>query len=282
MRRDSSGPMPGMHNEASLTPAERNVIQEFQRDSARARQQMVPIQGMLEQKLLEKKIVLMRYPLLGRFDDTQLSTIAKDPKGQRRTLGDKLYEIEWAIYNTRERIYSGDLNLWTVTPIINATIAGLGLGTRQQQWVRQRAKEAQSAGGIGQLVWLAFNIGLGIAGAMIGGPVGATMALAALTMSTVDAAHSLQEYHTRQDLALTAIDPERAFLNPNELGWEGVWVAVEWIAVGLDVVSAIKAVKALKGGTAIDDVVKESGGKLTREMADDAATRMGQQTVPAP
>jgi hypothetical protein len=82
---------------------------------------------------------------------------------------------------------------------------------------------------------------------LIGGPVGAAMAVGVLASDVADAVHETDQYFVKKSAANTDIDPNKSIMNPDEVpGWG--WLVVAWAAVGLDLLDVKAAVVAIQSG----------------------------------
>jgi hypothetical protein len=197
----------------------------------------------------QRNAVRQRYPMLARLSTHELDQFTKMTDEERvKKLGAELPGILSDIAKTRDNLLDGKIDLWESTEIVETTIQGLGLTSKEKREViADKKKDHERGKTITTVIKALINIGLGIGGALIGGPFGAAMALGALTSDVVDAIHDTDEYFVKKAASNTDVDPNKSILDPESApGWG--WLIVSWAAVGLDVLDVKAAVKAIEVG----------------------------------
>jgi hypothetical protein len=204
-----------------------------------------------ENKVLaqQKRVLLSRYPMLGRFDDDGLVKFAgKKEEEQVQALGGLMPGMLKDIEKTRTNVLEGSLNLWAVAPIVDATIAGLGIQDEaKRKVVKERARSEARTAAITSIVLAVFSIGLGLAAAFTTGGLSLAMSAGALGLGLFDAVSTTDDYLVKKAASNTNPDPNQSIVHPEEVPHWG-WLVVAWAGVGLDAFDVVKAVKAIGAG----------------------------------
>jgi hypothetical protein len=203
----------------------------------------------------QRREVLARYPMLGRVSDTQ-AFAAKDATDQLSALGADAERILRDIAATRADVIDGDLNLWGVPSLVDATRAGLGLSAEGQAWVQAKVTSEARAKAVTDAVLAVFGLAFGIAAAVASGGTAVAFAAGALGTGVVDAVRTTQGHLVASSAANTALDPGQALV-PGDLSGDWAWLVLAWVGVGLDAADVVKAVRAVKAGTAIGESARQ-------------------------
>jgi hypothetical protein len=214
------------------------------------------VQSELNQLQAERTQAARDFPLLLRVDPAKMGEFKeKSEADQVAFMRGEAKQVIADIKTTRDRLKSGDFNLWTMDGIRNTTAAGLGLNGEQLKWVEERAKHegrVEAAWKIGESV---LTIGLAVGGAFFTGGWSLTLLGASSVLALHGAIDTTSDYYKTNAAANTDLDPN-AGLIPQDLKGHWGWVAAAWIGVGLDTAAVVSAVRALKAGKALTDVAK--------------------------
>ncbi len=209
-----------------------------------------------DERRVEKNLLLLQYPLLGRVDADKFQR--SDEATQTRILREELKKILTDIDTTRNNILDESLDLWEVPGIVQATADGLGVSALERiEQLNQKVRKTKRNQSILNIGLFVLQLGLSIGAAFASGGLSLALTGGALAIGGGQAIDQTDEYFKHKSAANTDIDPSNSIINPQELGEEGVWLVIAWIGVGLDVVSAVKAVKALKLGQSSLAITKQ-------------------------
>jgi hypothetical protein len=211
----------------------------------------------------KRNAVRQRYPMLARFNATELEAFTKLTDEERiKKLNGEFPNILSDIADTRNNLVAGKIDLWESTEIIEATMLGLGITAKEKRNViAAKKKEHEKGKTITAIIKAVINIGLGIGAALIGGPVGLAMAGAVLASDVEDAITDTDQYFVKKAASNTDIDPNKSILDPDSVpGWG--WLIMSWAAVGLDLLDVKAAVKAIEAGEKSVGKAAEDLGKL--------------------
>ena len=208
--------------------------------------QVAPLERKLKDLREQKRKIVARYPMLGRFGsaDALAGFIAKKPDEREAALAKGAHGVLADIATTREHVLTGDLNLWTLPPLVEATIAGLGLGKDSPQ--RDKIAAKASAQGKKDAFWnLAlgvFSLGLGLAAAVATGGLSVALTAGAVGLGAYDAITTTEQYYATNAAANTDLDPDGGLL-PAEARMHWGWLVVAWAGVALDFADVLKAAR---------------------------------------
>lgn len=230
----------------------------------------------------ERAFIRARYPILARYGtvpELQALQDLKDDEALLRELGSKMPGILTSIEETRNNVLNGKLNLWSIQPLIESTIAGLGINDdKQRGWINSekesRAKEEMRD----SIILAVFQIGFSLGAIFTTGPVGIALSTGAFGLGVYDAIRQTDQYLVQGAAANTHLDPAMSLLPPEmAAGWG--WLVVAWVGVLLDAKdvshSVAKAVSKVGAGTtsiaAAADELAEASGKTGDEASQLAA-----------
>ena len=242
---------------------------------ARIKAEKAPHEQALKDQRLERAIILQRAPVLAMVKPKDF--LACDKEEQAELIHGQMGDILENIETTRENLLNDELSLWDVVPIVSSTMQALGIDPEgaRGKLILEKASDEKTNELIANIATAVLQIGLAIGAVFATGGLALVLGGAGLAVGAADAAYQTDRYFTRSAAAATAIDPSGSILNPDELGMEGFWVVVSWVGVGIDVAGAVKAVKALKAGKAIEEVLTETAGSgVTREMLEQASSEL--------
>ena len=195
------------------------------------RQWVAQQQAEINQRIVEKKQLLASYPMLGRYESAFEfeQFIAKPRETRAKRLAGDARSVVSDIQGTRKNIQSGDLNLWDVPSVVEATMVGLGIDkdSPQRACVKAEASAQHTKDTVLNIALAVFNIGFGIAGALVSGPVGLAFAAGALGLSSYDAFKSTDEHIVKNAAANTSTDPDDSLL-PADAKQSCGWLVVAW------------------------------------------------------
>lgn len=230
----------------------------------------------LDRLYVEKNQQLNRYPLLSQFAAPGLEGTERlrgfnkmDREQRRAALVGSSKDVLANIDKTRANIFGGGLDIWTLGPLVEATLAGLQI--KDTAFRDAALKKAKFHTGINTAFDIALGvlqIGLGIAAAIATGPLAIALSAGALTVGVVSASAMTADYFVNKAAANTNIDKREA-LKPGDLDDEWMAVAVAWIAVGLDASAVVKAcAQAEKAGITLKQASERFAEQLKRTPGD--------------
>jgi hypothetical protein len=213
-----------------------------------------------------RRVVLARYPMLARVDTRAF--IKLSPEEQNEMLGSHSQKVLQDIDTTRDDIISGTLNLWKIKPLVQSTLAGLGI-TRPD--LRKRIFDFAEANesSVTETILQVFAIVFGLGSVFVTGPLGLAMAAGAFGLGVADAIRQTEEMMAESTAANTALDPRASLFSPDDVR-SMAWLVIAWIGVvadGAQVVAAVRAVRA--AGGAIDAgvrVLAKEDGQLASQL----------------
>jgi hypothetical protein len=213
-----------------------------------------------------RQVVLRRYPVLARVDAREFAKLSQDE--QMAQLGANSLKIREDIDRTRDNVLDGSVNLWKIRPLVDSTIAGLGITDPQaRKYVYQLASANESS--IGQDILTLFTVVFGLASIVVDGPVGVAVAAGALGLGAADAISQTDQILAEHSAANTALDPAASLLPPEDARSYG-WLVVAWLGVIADAAQVVTAVKAVKtAGGIIDrgvEVLAHTDQQLAKEL----------------
>jgi len=213
----------------------------------------------------QRAVVLTQYPMLAWVKPEDFIKL-KDEEMLSR-LGSELPGILKNIGETRENVAEGEINLWGLKQIVDTTIAGLGIQSEAKRKVIQdKAKSEATEKTIKEIVKTIFMIGLGLAAAFVGGPLGLAFAAGALGLSLYDAIEQTRQYAIQKPASGTDIDPSKSLVPSEQVpGWG--WLVVAWVGVGIDAAVVVKIVGSIAKAErslalAIEDLAEQNAKRL--------------------
>jgi len=219
----------------------------------------------LEALSQQRAVVLTQYPMLARVKPEDFIKL-KDEEMLAR-LGGELPGILKDIAETRQNVADDEINLWSLNQIVDATIAGLGIQSEAKRKVIQdKAKSEAKKKTIKEIVKTIFMVGLGLAAAFVGGPLGLAFAAGALGLSLYDAIEQTRQYAILKPASNTDIDPSKSLVPPEQVpGWG--WLVVAWVGVGIDAAAVVKAVSSIAKAErslalAMEDLAEQNAKRL--------------------
>jgi hypothetical protein len=225
----------------------------------------------LEDLNRQRMLVLAQYPILARVTPADFIKLTNDQMVAQ--LASDLPGILEDIHKTRENVLNGQIELWALSQVVDATIAGLGIKSEaKQKLVKKRADDKAHDEKVDSIVRMVFNIGFGLAAAFIEGPVGLALAAGALGLSLYDALDQTNKYLVNKPASNTNIDPSQSLVDPKTVGHWG-WLVVAWVGVGLDGAMVVGAVAKIaknettlaKAADELADQAAKAGSPMTRE-----------------
>jgi hypothetical protein len=203
-----------------------------------------------EQLTAQKKEKLLAYPLLSQVDAADFLKL--DDKQRARELGDRALEVQLNIESTRQMVARGNLSLWSLAPLVAAAKQGLGItGGDAQRWIDDEVSTRRTWDVALQVAMVVLQIGLTAGATLVGGPVGAAMAVGALGVGVVDAVLATDRYLTSRTTSNTDINRNEGLM-PADISGDWAWVVVAWVGVGLSFADAVKAVRLARVANASD------------------------------
>jgi uncharacterized coiled-coil protein SlyX len=234
-------------------------------------------QAKVDELTKQRRQVLLDYPLLSQIEEpTGKSThipsadFAKLPSDQKAArLGDISGQILDNITETRTNVISGELKLWIHQPLIDTTLAGLGITDPERTgWVKEKVAEEKAGEKADKLFMMLLQIGLSaLAAALSGGVLGAAFAAGAGIVTVADAVNSSNDLAARQAAAGTDVDKDKALI-PADIDGEWGWLVVTWLGAGMSFMEAVNAVRMIKLEAKTLDVARAAGGALERKVAE--------------
>lgn len=204
------------------------------------------LQDKLAQLKLDKRRKVARYPMLGRYDSASALSGFMGKKGPEReaALAGDAKSVLSDLRETRKNIQSGDLNLWDVPSVVDATMAGLGIekGSPQRAKVETKVSKQKTKETVLSIALAVFSIGFGIAGAVFTGGTSLAFAAGALGLGAYDAIKTTEEHFIKNAATNTSTDPAGGLL-PAEARQHWGWLVVAWAGVALDFADVLKAAK---------------------------------------
>nr|CEL21421.1 Predicted cell-wall-anchored protein SasA (LPXTG motif) [Kibdelosporangium sp. MJ126-NF4]CTQ96012.1 Predicted cell-wall-anchored protein SasA (LPXTG motif) [Kibdelosporangium sp. MJ126-NF4] len=225
----------------------------------------------------ERRLLLLEYPLLSqipepngkstRIPSAEFAALPADQKGAR--LGDITGQVLENITATRTNVISGELKLWIHQPLVDSTLAGLGITDQERTgWVRQKVAREKAAEQVDKTFMMILQIGLtALASAFSGGALGAAFAAGAGIVTVADAVNSSDALAAKQAAANTDVNKEQALIPADIDGEWGVLVVV-WVGAGLSFLEAVNAVRLIKAETKTLDAARAAGGSLEKHVPD--------------
>ncbi|GIJ61269.1 eCIS core domain-containing protein [Virgisporangium aurantiacum] len=198
-----------------------------------------------------RRVVLARYPMLARVDAREFARLS--PEEQNRELHADAIEVLADVDETRDNVIDGDLDLWTLRPVVESTLAGLGITDPDRRGWAMAKHEAEVAEDRNiSIAMTVFSIGFGLAAAVVGGPAGVALAAGALGIGAADAMMATEKYFVESAAGNTALDPSQSIVPPDLAGHWG-WLVVAWLGVVADAADVLRAVRAVKASGAVGD-----------------------------
>ncbi|MEZ4462943.1 MAG: DUF4157 domain-containing protein [bacterium] len=192
----------------------------------------------------EKRRLLQRYPMLGRYRSASAlrSFLAGGPKEREAALAGDADAVLRDISTTRHHVLAGDLNLWGMQPVVEATVAGLGIGADSPQRARiaSKAKAQRKQEAFYNVALGVFSLGFGLAAAFTSGGLSLALTAGAAGLGAYDAITTTEDFFAQNAATNTDVDPDAALL-PAEARMHWGWLVVAWAGVALDFADVLKA-----------------------------------------
>lgn len=224
------------------------------------------LQQEVKKLTLAKRQVLLRYPMLGRYrSSAELLTFLSLPAKRREAaLAKDARSVLTDIDTTRRNLQSGELNLWSLPAVVDATTAGLGIGkdSPQRARIEAKAKSQRTKEAVLNLALAVFSIGFGLAGAFMTGGASLAFTAGAVGLGAYDAVSTTEEYFAQNAATNSDLDPDGGLL-PAEARMHWGWLVAAWAGVALDFADVLKAAKVAEE---VGHVAR--GGKSIREAAE--------------
>ena len=227
-----------------------------------------------EEIRLEREVAALRqrrrevnlgYPMLGRYESASdlREFINRDEAGRIAALAGDARSVLTNIATTRANILTGDLNLWLVRPVVDSTIAGMGVaeGTDQRRWVDAKAEAQTSRDSNTQIALAVLSIGLGLAAAFATGGTALILTAGAVGVGVYDAVRTTEDYFVREAGTDTDIDRiDGASLLPEDMRQHWGWLVLAWVGVGLDAFDVARVIgqvgRTTRGSGLIDEAAQ--------------------------
>jgi hypothetical protein len=207
----------------------------------------------IEELNAQRKQKLLAYPILSQVDAA--SFLKLNDEQRATTLGDAATQVQLNIASTRNLLMHRSLNLWMLAPLVASTKQGLGVTAKEQlAWVDEKASSETTWSIALQIALAVLQIGFSVAATMVGGPVGAALAVGALGVGVADAILMTEEYLKKRATSNTDVNRDESLM-PADISGEWAWVVVAWVGVGLSFVDAVKAVRVARAAGATDEVL---------------------------
>ena len=211
--------------------------------------------------------ILMEYPLLsqlqepdadGVIESQEFAALSDTDKAAR--LGDYTKQILDNISHTRTNVISGQLNLWMHQPLVDTTIAGLGIRDAERTgWISEKVGDEKAGEQVDKTLMMLLQVGLtALAAAFSGGLAGAAFAVGAGAASLHDAITSTQDVAARDAASNTDVNKANALV-PGDVRGEWAALVATWIGVGLTFMDAVEAVRAIKVKAPTLDAARGAG-----------------------
>lgn len=224
------------------------------------------LQQEVKKLTMAKRQVLLRYPMLGRYrSSAELLTFLSQPAKRREAaLAKDARSVLMDIDTTRRNLQSGELNLWSLPAVVDATTAGLGIGkdSPQRARIQAKAKAQRTKEAVLDAALAVFSIGFGLAGAFMTGGASLAFTAGAVGLGAYDAVTTTEEYFAQNAATNTDLDPDGGLL-PAEARMHWGWLVAAWAGVALDFADVLKAAKVAEE---VGHVAR--GGKSIREAAE--------------
>lgn len=194
----------------------------------------------------KKRRTVTQYPMLGRYKtvDELSDFLSKGPIEREKALGGDAKTVLADVRETRKNVQDGSLNLWEVQSVVDATMAGLGIGKDSPQRAKVKAKESaqKTKETVLNIALGVFSFGFGIAGAVFTGGASLAFAAGALGLGAYDAIKSTEDHFVKNAASNTDVDPDGGLL-PADAHQHWGWLVVAWAGVALDFADVLKAGK---------------------------------------
>lgn len=229
-----------------------------------------------KQAQVQKKLWESQYPLFSRLTPGELKTCLS--KGGDKAQLTALYgaasaaalKIIGDVEKTKKNINDGSLDLWELPSIVAATTQVNQITDAEKLgWIRDKIATNSARKAILNIAAIALQMGLlAVSGGLSGLAMLGVRALA-LGIGVLDAHMATTSYFAKIAATNTNMNKHKSLLDPAKLGGQGVWLALAWIGVGLDVVDVVRAIRALKAGKTAKQVAAASGGKISEDLAEE-------------
>ena len=196
-----------------------------------------------------RRVVLARYPMLARVNAGEFSRLS--PEEQNKQLHGEAGNVLRDIDRTRDNIIDGDLDLWTMRPIVESTLAALGItDTDRRAWAIAKHDAERREDTIISIAMSVLSVGFGLAAAFATGGLAVAFAAGALGLGAADAMMATEKYFTESAAGNTAMNPDESLVPP-DLAGHWAWLVVAWLGVVADAADVIRAVRAAKAAGAV-------------------------------
>jgi len=211
-----------------------------------AKQDSAEVSKRISELEVKRRVLLLDYPLLSQVNAEEFSRLNPQERGAK--LKGSSTQVLADIAETRRNILEGRLNLWTLDPLIQTTLTGLGIADKERvQWVTENSRHEGHLDLAISIALGVIQIGLSIGAVAVGGPVGAAFAVGALGVGIADATRMTNQYFVDKAAANTDVNKNQALV-PADLDGQWPWLVVAWVGVGISYLDVVKAVRVVKAG----------------------------------
>jgi hypothetical protein len=206
---------------------------------------------------VQRNKLLLAYPLLSHFDAAEVAEFNKKTDDEQgAALHGAAGDVIENVHETQFNVQSGKLNLWTLTPLVDATLVGLGVTDDvRRQWALDKSKSEQTWDTITTVALAVLQIGFAVAATVLsGGAAGFAFAVGALAVGVTDAIRTTSRYAVDVAAAGTDVNTNQALV-PADLSGQWAFVVLAWVGVGLDFGFAVSAVRELKAGLEAEEAI---------------------------
>ena len=178
----------------------------------------------------QREVLHLKYPLFTRL--ARAAMFLEQPREEQaawvaETTGGVLASIGQA----RGFLERGELELWTLPPLVDATLRAGGFhDPAMTERILARVAEAEWDETVCSVAMAALSIGLGLAAGAATGGMAYALGGAAIAVGVADASWQTGEYF--EDLALSnaAENGDDALVSPEQLRGADYWLAVAWVS----------------------------------------------------
>lgn len=215
-----------------------------------------------DELLKRRNEVFAVYPILRRIPLAEMPTFREaDWDARASSLGRHADTVLQGIKATRENFRTGALDLWSFEPLIQTTLAGLGIAEDDPlaSWVDSKKFALDLTNAVVRTGVAALSLGLGFAALVawsVAPPLALSLTVLATSIAAADAAYQTDEYLIDYSASKSDIDPDEALVDPKRVLEGQMFVVVAWLAVGLSLLDCALAIHWMRSGRPLSVIAR--------------------------